>query len=31
MPPTARVLSNHGNLGTIVTITYTWHLVADVP
>lgn len=31
MRPKARVLSDHGNLGAVITITYTWHLVADVP
>jgi hypothetical protein len=31
MAPKARVLSNHGHLGTIITIDYDWTLTADVP
>jgi hypothetical protein len=31
MRPTARVLGDMGTLGVLITITNSWHLVADVP
>jgi hypothetical protein len=31
MRPTARVLTEMGTLGVLITITNSWNLIADVP